>query len=560
MIAWRHKAVLILFVAALTVLCGRVVSLSVTERDFLKEQGDLRSVRREVIPAMRGVIKDRHGEPLAVSTPVYGVWADPSRVALTEEELGRLARALDVSKAEITGRIDRYRSKEFVYLKRRVDYAAAQRLVDENIPQVYLQPEYRRYYPGAETTAHIVGLTNLDDSGIEGIELAYDGRLRGRQGGKVVLKDRLGNTVRDLEYLGAPVFGEDLDLSIDLSLQFTAYRELKSAIAGHQAESGSVVIADVASGEILALVNQPSYNPNVGANHISGMRNRAVTDAYEPGSTIKPFTALAALETGRYESRTPIDTSPGYFRIGAKLIQDPVNRGVVTLKTAIQKSSQVGFAKVALDMENEAVFDVLRRARLGDYVGSGLPGEAQGHLDSAQLRYPVVKAALAYGYGLSVTPLQLAQAYSVLASHGMYRPLSILKRTQGIPGEERVFDGSLTREVVEMMESVTAADGTAHGARVNGYRIAGKTGTARKVGPGGYDDRRHVAWFAGIAPVSDPKLVVVVMINEPQAGATGGGAVAAPLFAQIAKRALPLMGVGPDEQLAGIHLTDRERG
>lgn len=550
--SWRHYAVVVVFSAIVLGLCVRVIYLGVTERDFLKGQGDARSVRHESVPAMRGVITDRRGEPLAVSTPVYAVWTDPSRARLDPVQIRSLADAIGVSAGRIAERIAAYADKEFVYLKRRVTYADAQRLIGLKVPHIYLQPEYRRYYPAGESTAHVVGLTDLDDQGIEGIEVAFNERLQGRKGGKIVLKDRLGNTIRDLEFLGAPVYGQDLHLSIDLSLQYTAYRELKSAIAGHKAKSGSIVIVDVDTGEILALVNQPSYNPNALAEHLAGMRNRAVTDSYEPGSTIKPFTSLAALESGRYDRNTPIETSPGYFHIGAKMIQDPVNRGTITLTQAVQKSSQVGFAKIALDLEHKAVFDVLTRAGVGRHPGTGLPGEVAGYLDSGQLRYPIVRATLAYGYGLSVTPLQLAQAYLSLASGGMAKPLSIIRDDRNLRTGERVFDQSLTQEVLLMMETVTASEGTAAAAAVNGYRIAGKTGTARMVGPSGYDDERHAAWFAGVAPVSDPKIVAVVLINEPSAGVSGGGAVAAPVFARIAERSLPLLGVVPDGDLLAL--------
>jgi cell division protein FtsI (penicillin-binding protein 3) len=547
--SWRHSIVVVIFIAGVMGLCGRIVFLGVTERDFLQEQGDARSVRTETIPAMRGVIADRRGEPLAVSTPVYGVWTDPSRAQLNAAEIAALGDAIGVSAKRISERLAAYEGKEFVYLKRRLSYDDAQRLIGLKISHVYLQPEYRRYYPAGETTAHVVGLTNLDDKGIEGIEVAFNDSLQGKRGGKVVLKDRLGNVIRDLEFLGAPVYGQDLSLSIDLALQFTAYRELKSAIATHKAKSGSIVIADVATGEILALVNQPSYNPNAIADHLAGMRNRAVTDAYEPGSTIKPFTTIAALESGRYDRNTPIKTAPGYFRIGSKLIQDPIDRGTITLTKALQKSSQVSFAKVALDLEEKAVFDVLTRAGLGRHPGTRLPGEAAGFIDSSQLKYPIVRAAFAYGYGLSVTPVQLTQAYLALASGGIVKPLSILRDDRNKQSGERIYDASLTEEVLMMMETVTAPEGTASRAAVAGYRIAGKTGTARMVGPNGYDDELHAAWFAGIAPVSNPKIVAVVLINEPSAGVTGGGAVAAPIFARVAERSLPMLGVLPDRSL-----------
>jgi cell division protein FtsI (penicillin-binding protein 3) len=370
--------------------------------------------------------------------------------------------------------------------------------------------------------------------------------LKGAAGRKVVLRDQRGNNIRDLEYVAAPHFGTDLTLSIDLRLQYVAYRELKAAIEGHEATSGSLVMLDAATGEILALANQPSYNPNEQhAADYEDMRNRAVTDSYEPGSTIKPFTALAALETGRYQPDTLIDTSPGWFRVGSKLIEDPLNRGVLTLASALKKSSQVGFAKLALDLDERAVFDVLARAGIGEYVGTGLPGEVLGRFTDAGLGRPVEQVTLAYGYGLSVSALQLARAYLTIATGGERMPVSVLKRSAP-PERERVFDRRLAVEVLDMLETVTEDDGTAPGARVAGYRVGGKTGTARKVIQSGYSDERHVALFAGVAPLEQPRIVMVVVVDEPQRSLTGGGAVAAPIFSRVAARALRLLGVPPE--------------
>lgn len=555
MSAWRHYLLVSSFFLMVFGLCGRIVYLGVTERDFLQRQGDARSVRRETIPAMRGVIYDRHGEPLAVSTPVFAVWTDPSRVKLSTQDIAAVADAIEADAAQLSERVRNGVGREFVYLKRRASWEQARTLRARKIDHVYLQPEYRRYYPAAETTAHLVGVTNIDDEGIEGSEFAFEQNLRGRHGSKVVLKDLHGNTIRDLDYVSAPAYGRDLSLSIDLRMQFIAYRELKSAVTSHQAKSASLVMVDTRNGEVLALVNQPSYNPNDIKGQLRGMRNRALTDAYEPGSTIKPFTVLAALESGRYDHTSTIDTTPGYFHIGRKLVQDPVNRGVVTFAEALQKSSQVAIAKVALDLDERAVYDVLRRAGLGDYVGTGLPGESLGFLSDGQLRYPVVQAALAYGYGLSVTPLQLAQAYLSLATFGERMPVSILKTQPRQVTRERVFDRHFVEAVVQMMEGVTAPQGTAPEAAVPGYRVAGKTGTARIVGPQGYDDTRHVAWFVGMVPASQPRFVMALMINDPKAGLSGGGAVAAPVFAQVAERTLRLLGVPYDAPLlagAGI--------
>ena len=545
MIAWRHYSVISIFVLAVVVLCGRVGYLSVTQKDFLQQQGDARSVRAESIPAMRGVIYDRQGEALAVSTPVFAVWTDPSKARFTTQQLNQISDLIDVPLKALANRLAAQSKRKFVYLKRRVSWDLAQQVKSLQLNHLYLQPEYRRYYPAGETAAHIVGVTDIDDVGIEGSEKAFNAALRGTKGGKVVLKDRRGDTIRDLEYKAAPSYGQDLTLSIDLRLQFVAYRELKSAVASHNAKSGSLVMVDVHTGELLALVNQPSFNPNDIRSHLAGMRNRAITDTYEPGSTIKPFTVLAALESGRYSVDTIIDTAPGYFHVGAKLIQDPINRNKVSLGQAIQKSSQVAIAKVALDLEDRAVFDVLQRAGVGRPVSIGLPGETSGYLDDSQLRYPIVRTSLSFGYGLSLTPLQLAQAYLTLASGGRRMPLSILK-TQTQAKGERVFDQRIVAQVLAMMELVTQAEGTAPAAAVAGYRVAGKTGTARIVGPQGYDDERHVAWFAGLVPVQDPKVVMVVLVNEPKAGLSGGGAVAAPIFARVATRSLRLLGVPTD--------------
>lgn len=544
--AWRHYLVVILFLGACAGVAARVVVLNVTDREFLQEQGDLRAVRPQVLPAYRGVIYDRRGEPLAVSTPVAAVWTDPSFVRLSDEAIAQVAEVLERDPAALARDLAANAGRQFLYLARRVPWEVAERVRALGLDGVYIQREYRRYYPAAGMAAHVVGMTNIDDLGLEGLELSYDELLRGQPGQKLVLKNRRGETIKNLDYQRAPRFGSDVTLSLDMRLQFLAFRELKAAVAGHRARSGSLVMLDARTGEILALVNEPSFNPNdLGQAGREGMRNRAITDIYEPGSTIKPFTVLAAIESGRWQPSTPIDTAPGYFRVGNKLVQDPVNRGTITLRQALQKSSQVAIAKVALDLEEHAVFDVLLRAGIGDFVGTGLPGETAGHLSNQGLNHPVVRTTLAYGYGLAVSPLQLARGYLTLATGGRRLPVSVLKQASA-PRGEPVFDPEDTRTVLRMMESVVEKEGTAPLARVPGYRVAGKTGTSRKVGPGGYDDERHVALFAGLAPVSDPRFVIVVVINEPGGSAKGGGEVAAPVFGRVAARALHLLGVPPD--------------
>lgn len=545
---WRHHALLALFLGGCAALAAQVGYLTLVKKDFLQDQGDARSVREVVIPSRRGVIRDRLEEPLAISTPVVAVWSDPSRHRLSRSDIDRLAPLLELDAAQLAERLNRQADKGFVYLKRRLSWAAAGRIRALGIEGLHFSEEYRRYYPAREAAAHVVGVTNIDDRGLEGIELAFDYLLSGKHGRKVVLKDRLGATIRDLEYIAAPRLGQDVSLSIDLRLQYFAYRELKDAVAGHRAASGSIVILDARTGEILALVNSPSYNPNAAlAQGLAGMRNRAVTDAYEPGSTVKPFAVLAALETGNYAPDTVVDTAPGYWAVRRKLIEDPVNYGELTLAGIVRKSSQVGISKVALALPERAVFEVLQRAGAGDVVSSGLPGEAVGTFDDSGLRSEVVRATLAYGYGLSVSPLQLAQAYLSIANDGVRLPLSIIKLSQP-PAGQRVFDAALTRQLLAMMEGVTDRTGTAPGARVPGYRVAGKTGTARLVGSDGYTDQRHVAWFAGVAPLTDPQIVMVVVVNQPGGPKVSGGAVAAPIFSRVAERALRLLGIAPDAQ------------
>ena len=561
MIVWRHYFLLSLLFLGSAAVAGRVAWLTFLEKDFLQDEGDARSLRTETLRSYRGVIEDRNGEPLAVSTPVVAVWTDPSRQRIGLEGLARIAPHLGIAAERLNAQIEANREKSFVYLKRRVPWDTAERIRQLRIEGLEFQREYRRYYPAGEAAAHVVGMTNIDDMGLEGVELSFDPLLRGKHGEKLVLKDRLGNIIRDLDFHSAPRMGQNLALSIDLRLQYAAYRELKSAVVAHGAQSGSLVILDVRSGEILALVNQPSYNPNEPLRGgLAGMRNRAATDVYEPGSTIKPFAVVAALESGDYRPDTMIDTSPGYIAIKGKLIEDPLNRGRITLTRALHKSSQVGFAKVALALPPRAVYDVLRRAGAGDFVGSGLPGESMGHLDPAGLRHPVVRATLAFGYGLTVSPLQLAQAYLTLANGGVRMPVSALKLDDP-PRGQRVFAPHIADVVLNLMEGVTSPEGTAPKARIPGYRVAGKTGTTRIVDEAGYTDKRHVALFVGVAPLTDPRLLMVVVVNDASGPKIGGGAVAAPVFARVAERALRLLEVPPDgEYLAAGAAARQERG
>ncbi len=545
---WRHYLFIVCFIGIAGALSVRVVYLGVTERDFLQEEGDKRSTYEKRLPAMRGMIYDRNGEALAVSTPVFAVAVNPLQFDANSVALQQLSKILDLDVESLRTLLSNNAHRGYLYLKRHVSWEHMDAIRELRLAHLTLEPEYRRYYPAGESSAHVVGLTDIDDMGLEGIELTFENSLRGEAGSKTVLRDREGRIVDDLDYGRAPRFGSDLHLSIDSRLQYIAYRELKSAVVGHGAKSGSLIMVDVKTGEILALVNQPSFNPNGPINQREPTRNRVVTDFYDPGSTIKPFTAMAALESGRYQSETMIETSPGYFWVDSKMIQDPVNLNTITLAEAIQKSSQVAIAKVALDLPRDAVFDVLQRSGLGDYVGTGLPGEVTGLFSNVGMQSRVSRTAMAYGYGFTVTPLQLASAYVALAGHGSRLPLSILKQDR-VPEPQQVFDAEDAREVIAMMERVTQQGGTATNADIDDYRVAGKTGTARVLENGRYNDERHVAWFAGLAPVSDPRIVMVVLVNEPNTDRASGGKVAAPVFGRVAAHSLRLLGVRPDNML-----------
>ena len=545
---WRHYLFIVCFIGIAGALSVRVVYLGVTERDFLQEEGDKRSIYEKRLPAMRGMIYDRNGEALAVSTPVFAVAVNPLQFDANSVALQQLGKILDLDVESLRTLLSNNAHRGYLYLKRHVSWEHMDAIRQLRLAHLTLEPEYRRYYPAGESSAHVVGLTDIDDMGLEGIELTFENSLRGEAGSKTVLRDREGRIVDDLDYGRAPRFGSDLHLSIDSRLQYIAYRELKSAVVGHGAKSGSLIMVDVKTGEILALVNQPSFNPNGPINQREPTRNRVVTDFYDPGSTIKPFTAMAALESGRYQSETVIETSPGYFWVDSKMIQDPVNLNTITLAEAIQKSSQVAIAKVALDLPRDAVFDVLQRSGLGDYVGTGLPGEVTGLFSNVGMQSRVSRTAMSYGYGFTVTPLQLASAYVALAGHGSRLPLNILKQDR-VPEPQQVFDAEDAREVIAMMERVTQQGGTATNADIDDYRVAGKTGTARVLENGRYNDERHVAWFAGLAPVSDPRIVMVVLVNEPNTDRASGGKVAAPVFGRVAAHSLRLLGVRPDNML-----------
>lgn len=542
----RSIVVLAFFGLAATSLLARAVHLQILNKDFLNDQADSRHLRTETITAHRGTITDRHGEPLAISTPVDSIWANPKELAGAVDRLPKLAQVLGVESQALMNRVTREMNKEFVYLKRHLTPDQARRVLELDLPGVNVQREYRRYYPAGEVTGHLVGFTNIDDKGLEGLELAFNHWLSGEAGKKRVLKDRLGRSIEDVESISPPRPGKTLRTSIDLRLQYVAYRALKAAIQRFSADSGSIVILDVQSGEVLAIANQPTYNPNDRLQFVPDRyRNRAITDIFEPGSSIKPLVVAAALESGHYQANSIVDTSPGYFMVGAKTIEDTRNLGRVSLATILSRSSNVGMSKIAMNLEPDQLWSTMTRFGLGALTSSGFPGESAGLLTHFNHWQEISQATLAYGYGVSVTPLQLAQAYSALGNDGIVQPVSLVALDEVAPGS-RVLDPENASSVRRMLEEVVRPGGTGSKAKVTGYRVAGKTGTAWKFAAGGYSKDKYLSVFAGLAPASDPRLATVVVIDEPKGELYYGSDVAAPVFADVMTESLRLMAVPPD--------------
>jgi cell division protein FtsI (penicillin-binding protein 3) len=541
----RRYFVLGVFALAYTSLVGQSVDRQVLQTAFLQEQGERRYLRTMTVSASRGMIKDRNGEPLAISTPVKSVVANPRVLKSNSQTIGALASILDLDPDRLRRQLSSDRS--FVYLKRRVNPDQAERVRAMEMKGLDLLGEYRRFYPSGEVMSHIVGFTNIDDQGQEGMELAYDQWLSGTAGAKRVIKDGSGRVVNQVENIQSPSPGKELTLSIDRRLQFLAYRELKAAVAKHRASSGSVVILDTHTGEILAMVNSPSYNPNdLKDRRSSKLRNRAVTDVYEPGSTIKPFTVAAAMEQGRFKPDTPVDVSPGYMKVGRYLVRDNRNYGMIDVSTVLRKSSNVGASKIALSMPPETLWSLYSKLGYGESPESLFPGESSGRLPHFSDWSSFEQATLSFGYGLSVTPLQLARSYAVLGNGGVRLPVSLLK-LESAPKGERVLRQSTTKNIVTMLEAVVSREGTAPMAAVPGYRIAGKTGTAKKSVAGGYAEDKYLSLFVGLAPASDPRLVMAVFIDEPRGEEYYGGVVAGPVFSKVMSGALRLMNIPPDK-------------
>jgi len=518
-------------------------------RDFLQHQGDARSIRKEDIPAYRGLITDRNGEPLAISTPVTTLIANPKRIqeSASAADVEKLAAALDVSLSQLQGRLKRYRKKSFMYLARQLPTPEAERILDLRIPGVSGRQEYKRFYPAGEVTAQLVGFTDINDDGQEGMELAYNAFLTGESGSKKVVKDLAGRVIKDIALIKPASPGNSLKLSIDLRVQYAAYRALKASVQKHQAKSGSVIVLDTQTGEVLAMANQPSFNPNDRSNlRPESIRNRAVTDMMEPGSTVKPFTMLAALESGKFEPDTVINTSPGYLKVSYKTFVDHRDYGSLDMAGILTKSSQVGTTKIALELKPDTTREMFERMGFGEGIGSGFPAETAGNLPAYRKWDPVTQATFAFGYGLSASSLQLARAYSILANNGARHEVS-LTAIDSAPEAVQVVDANMVKSIRAMLETAAGDKGTGKRAMIDGYSVGGKTGTLHKVkAGGGYDAHRYMSVFAGLSPVDDPRLVTIVVIDEPREGDYFGGLVAAPVFSEVTGNALRLLQVTPD--------------
>ena len=532
-------------------LAGRSLYLQRIDRHFLQEQGSSRYSRDLEVPAHRGRILDRLGDPLAISTPVKAIWAWPDKVEATPERLRALAAALELTPDALAAKLGG--GEEFVYLKKSVPPEVAARVAALGIKGIHDDDQYRRYYPAGEVIGHILGFTGDGDVGQEGIELAQQSWLGGVPGSRRVIINRRGEVVEDIEAIRAPQEGRDLALSIDSRLQYLAFRELKAAVEANKAKAGGLVILDTRTGEILALANWPSYNPN-NRSHAARerMRNRALTDTFEPGSTMKPFTIAAALDAGKVQPTTIVDTAPGTLTIGNKTIHDAHREGSLTVEQVVQKSSNVGAAKIALSLPAETMWAALSSAGFGSSPKTGFPGEVAGRLRPAKSWRPIEQATMAYGHGLSVNLVQLARAYTVFATDGELKPVTLFKEAGPVAGRP-VLKPDTAREVRHMLEMVVLPGGTAPKAQVAGYRVGGKTGTAHKLEDGAYANK-YVSSFVGFAPVSNPRLVIAVMIDEPSGGQYYGGSVAAPVFSSVMGTALRLLGVPPDAPISNVAL------
>jgi cell division protein FtsI (penicillin-binding protein 3) len=544
---WRYRIVLFLLLMAALALVYRMFNLMVFDRQFLVNQGDARMMRVMQTQAYRGMITDRFGNPLAISAPVEAAWADPETLLdLPQTQLKSLASALGISLQTLKTRIGK-KKLDFVYLQRQLTPTQADKVRELKIKGVFLKREYKRYYPDGEVSAQVVGINNIDDKGQEGIELKYDAQLEGVPGAKRVLKDRLGYIVSEVDELSEPKAGENVTLSLDNRIQYLAYRALKDGVQQYKAKAGTAIVIDIHTGEILAMVNAPSFNPNNRPDVRDGrFKNHAVTDTFEPGSTIKAFTVAMGLTSGEFTPETILETAPGWMKLGKNIVRDEHNKENMTVSKALKISSNMGMARIILALPLDSFRNYLATFGLGKATGSGFPGEVSGSLPSGSTRFSEFTAAtLSFGYGLTVTPLQLAHMYATLANNGVQIPMTFLK-TETTPQGEQIIDPTVAHEVIEMLQTVVEPGGTATRARVPGYWIAGKTGTTRIVGRGGYQNNHHNAFFVGIAPATNPQIVVLVFLNDPQGKLYMGGETAAPIFSKIMGGALRILNISPD--------------
>ncbi len=542
----RRLVVLSMFVLALAGLLWRALDMQVFNQAFFQRQGDARHLRTVAIPAHRGDIYDRNGQPLAISTPVDTIWVVPKEVLDSKVNLKSLAALLQLDQSSLKKRLQRNKQREFLYLQRQVEPELAEKFRALKVPGLYLQREYRRYYPAGEVMSHVLGFTNVDDIGQEGMELALDDAITGREGSKRIIRDSLGRAVDDVERIRAAEPGKNIYLSIDRRLQYLAYRSLKAAVLENNAVAGTAVVLDAHTGEVLAMVNQPSFNTNDRSQLRPGVtRNRAVTDVFEPGSTLKPFTMAAALESGKWNPSDRVDTTPGQYTVQGKTIRDMHNYGSLDMAGIILKSSNVGISKVAMSLTAQQQINMYTRLGFGLDAGSGFPGERSGAVKTGKVR-DFERATMAFGYSISVTALQLARAYGAFATDGEIYPVTFVRREEAVTGE-RVMSAKTARQVRGMMEKVVSEEGTARAAHVPSYRVAGKTGTVHKFIAGGYAEDRYLSVFAGLAPASDPRLVMVIMVDEPRGKKYFGGQVAGPVFGDVMRDAMRLLDIPPDD-------------
>jgi len=545
-----HKArlyfIALFFVFLFGVLLWRLINLTVLDRQFLQGQGNARSLRVIDIPAYRGMILDREGAALAVSTPVQSLWINSKLFAPTKTQLKQLAGLLNIPVKSLAKRIKDAHGREFVYLQRQMTPMLAKDILDLKIPGVNFQEEFKRYYPEGDSAAQLIGFTNVDDNGIEGLELAYQHWLVGISGKKRVVKDRLGRVIEELNTVKEPRAGNTLQLSIDRRIQFFAYHELQKTLEQFGAKSGSVVVLDTRFGEVLAIANAPSFNPNARSYYtLDSYRNKALTDTFEPGSIMKPFSIASALDTGRFTPETIIDTRPSWLIVNGRTVRDVHNYGVLDVTGVLRNSSNVGVTKMVLTSPPEQLIGLLTRSGFARRTESGYPGESEGAIVKVADANPFVLATLSFGYGMSVTAMQVAKAYLIFANHGRLLPIDLLHRDQ-VVADEQVISQTTADQVLAMLEAVVNA-GTGKSAMVPGYRVAGKTGTARVAGKHGYEEKRYMSSFVGIAPASEPRLIVAVFINDPTKGGYYGAAVAAPLFAKVMGAALRILDIPPDQ-------------